>query len=86
MKVRKLRQWFLSLTVFVVIMGGLASADIRVREGLTALAFGGDPLHRRAADLAEALYAAVRHQSIENAPMVVFAAIGFVLFVFMVRS
>ena len=29
---------------------------------------------------------AVRHQSLENAPLLVFAAVGAVLFVFMVRT
>ncbi len=29
---------------------------------------------------------ALRHQSIENAPLLIFAAVGAVLFVFMVRA
>ena len=82
----KIRQWLVSITVFVVIMGALASVDDRVQDSITSLVSGGNPLHRRAADVGEALFSAARYQSIENAPMVVFAALGFVLFLFMVRS
>ncbi|HXW08599.1 MAG TPA: hypothetical protein VD833_25435 [Vicinamibacterales bacterium] len=82
----KIRQWLISLTVFVIVMGGLATADDRVRESLAGLVGGGTPLHHRAVEVGSALYSALRHQSIENAPMVIFAALGFVLFLFMVRS
>ena len=40
----------------------------------------------RASQLGDALATAVRYQSIENAPMVVFATVGAVLFLFMVRT
>jgi hypothetical protein len=49
---------------------------------------GGDgltPWGDRVSDLGTALMSAVRHQSIENAPLLVFAAVGAVLFVFMLK-
>lgn len=83
------RQWMLSMTVFVVIMGGLTFVDERVRDRFTALVAGGDgmsPMNDRLADLGGALWSAARYQSIENAPLVVFAALGMVLFLFMART
>ena len=54
---------------------------------LSSLIFGGvSPWGDRIGDLGGALAMAVRHQSIENAPLLVFAAVGAVLFVFMVRT
>ena len=66
----------------------LASVDARVRERVTDVVSGGDgltPWGDRVSDLGTALMSAVRHQSIENAPLLVFAAVGAVLFVFMLK-
>jgi len=84
-----LRQSTLSITVFVVVLGGLVSVDPRVRERITALLYGGDGVSsvgERAGELGDALLSAVRYQSIENAPLLIFATVGIVLFLFMVRS
>ena len=46
-------------------------------------------LHAAQADIAElggALWSAARYQSIENAPLLVFATVGAVLTVFMLKS
>jgi hypothetical protein len=40
----------------------------------------------RASYLGDAVLTAVKHQSLENAPLVVFATVGAVLFLFMVRT
>jgi hypothetical protein len=72
-----------------MIMLALVSIDARVRERVSDLVSGGDeltPLGDRATELGSALLDAIRHQSIENAPLVVFAAVGALLFVFMVRT
>jgi hypothetical protein len=82
----KIRQWLLSITVFVVLLGVLASVDERVQDSLTQLVSGGNPVHRRAMGVVDALFSAAQYQSIENGPMMAFVALGFVLFVFMVRS
>ncbi len=69
----------------------LVSVDDRVRERFNDLVFGGSggtltPWGDRAGDFANALLTAARYQSIENAPLLVFAAVGAVLVVFMLKS
>ena len=90
MKVKSgVRQSMLSLIVFVIVLVGLVLVDVRVRDRFSNLLSGGDqlsPLGDRAADLGSALVSAVRHQSVENAPVLVFTTVGVVLFLFMVRS
>lgn len=79
----------LSITVFVIVLAGLVFVDPRVRDRVGALVTGGDgasSLGDRAGDLGNALMTAVRYQSIENAPLLIFATVGAVLFVFMVRT
>ena len=85
-----LRQTVLSGLVFCGILAALVSVDPRVRDRMTELVGGGgDPLaswSSRATQLVDALGTALRHQSIENAPLLVFATVGAVLFLFMVRT
>lgn len=79
----------LSITVFVIVLGGLVFVDPRVRDRMSALVWGGDGVSsagERAGDLGSALLTALRYQSIENAPLLIFATVGAVLFVFMVRT
>lgn len=79
----------LSVTVFVIVLGGLVFVDARVRDRMSALVFGGDGVSSvgdRATELGGALMSALRYQSIENAPLVIFATVGIVLFLFMVRT
>ncbi|MGB2715545.1 MAG: hypothetical protein WBC51_15290 [Vicinamibacterales bacterium] len=86
---RKLRQTLGSAAVFVAILAALVSVDARVQERFTEVFAGGDglsPWGDRLGDLGAALIGALRHQSIENAPLLVFAAGGLVLFLFMVKS
>ena len=83
-----LRQWMLSTLVFGGVLIALTSVDARVRERVTDVVTGGDsltPWGDRVSDLGSALALAVRHQSIENAPLLIFAAVGGVLFVFMLK-
>lgn len=84
-----LRQWIVSTAIFLVVLIGLVSVDDRVGERVNDLVSGGDtvtPWGDRVQDLGGALLAALRYQSIDNAPMLVFTAVGAVLFVFMLKS
>jgi hypothetical protein len=85
----KLRQWILSMAVFVLVLGGLVSVDQRVRDRFYNLVTGGDGISSwddGLVQLGDALVSAVRYQSIENAPLLIFATVGAVLFLFMVRT
>ena len=77
----------LSALVFCGILLALASVDARVRDRVERRGHRrrrASPWGSRVTDLADALTTAVRHQSIENAPLMVFATVGAVLFLFMV--
>ena len=83
------RQYALSVAVFLIVLGGLVSVDARVRDRFSELVHGGDSVSSggdRLGDLGGALMTAARYQSIENAPMLVFATVGAVLFLFMFRT
>jgi len=86
---RGIKQGFVSTAIFAVVLGALVSVDDRVQERFTGLFAGGGqgltPWGDRAADLVGALTTALRHQSIENAPVLIFTAVGAVLVVFMVK-
>jgi hypothetical protein len=84
-----LGQALASLSVFVILLVSLASVDQRVHDKFTDLIAGGPSVATwtdRAAGLLDTVSTAVRYQSIENAPMVLFATVGGVLFLFMVRT
>ena len=84
-----LPQALASLTVFVVLLVSLASIDPRVHDKVSELMASGQnvgSLANRTSELIDTVSTAVRYQSIENAPMVLFATIGGVLFLFMVRT
>jgi hypothetical protein len=84
-----LRQAVLSSLVFCGILLALVSVDARVRDRMSDVVTGGDGVSSwgsRVTELADALTTAVRYQSIENAPLMVFATVGAVLFLFMVKA
>jgi hypothetical protein len=84
---RGLQQALISAAVLAIVIAALISVDDQVRERFQMLFAGGvSPWAARASDLGHALMSALRHQSIENAPLLIFAAVGAVLFVFMVRA
>ena len=83
------RQWMLSTLVFGGVLLGLASVDARVREKVGDVLRGADtltPFGDRLTDVGSVVTTAIRHQSIENAPLLLFAVVGAVLFLFMVRT
>ena len=83
-----IQQALASLAVFVLILVALVSVDEHVRDRFTELVSSGgvESVGQKASILGDAVVTAVRHQSIENAPLVVFAVAGAVLFLFMVRT
>ena len=84
-----MRDGAISAAVFGGIMFAVVSVDPRVRDHVSEL-FGNTtnlaPMSSRAGDLADALWTSVRHQSLDNAPLVVFATVGVLLTIFMLRS
>ena len=83
-----MRQGALSAAIFGAIMFALVSVDARVRDQVSELIGSTTsvaPLSSRVADLGDALWTAARHQSIENAPMVVFVFAATVLVLGMLR-
>ena len=83
------RQGFASAAVFVVLLLTLVSIDARVKDRFTELVAGDNSVSSwsdRASYLGDAVASAAKHQSIENAPLLIFATVGAVLFLFMVRT
>ena len=86
---RGIRQAIVSAAVFMIVLLAIVSADSQVRERFTDLASGTTntaALTDQSATIVDAVTGAVKHQSIENAPLLVFATAGVVLFLFMVRT
>ena len=84
-----IREGVVSAALFTAILFALVSVDPRVRDHVAGL-FGSSasvgPLSARFNELFAALWSAIRYQSMENAPLLVFATVGAVLTVFMVRN
>ena len=84
-----LRQTAISGGVFAMLLLTLISLDDRVRERATELVSGAGNVtswDNRVSMFTDALADAARYQSIENAPLLIFATVGAVLFLFMVRT
>jgi hypothetical protein len=84
-----IREGAVSAVVFSAVLFALVSVDPRVRDHVSDFVGSSSsmaPLSARASELAGALWSAARYQSIENAPLLVFATVGAVLTVFMLRS
>jgi hypothetical protein len=84
----KVKQALVSGGVFCVLLFALMSIDPHVRDRFFDLVIGGgvSSFGDRASMLGDALVSAVKYQSLENAPMVVFATAGAALVLFMVRT
>ena len=84
-----IKQAVMSGGVFAALLFALVSFDPHVQGRFSELVAGEGSVSSftdRASMLGDALMSAVKSQSIENSPMVVFAAVGAVLFLFMVRT
>jgi hypothetical protein len=80
-----------SLLCLAVILVVLVSVDPQVRMKASAMMddpVGGavTPFGDKVTDLGDALVDALKAQSIDNAPMLVFAVVGAVLFIFMLKT
>lgn len=85
----RIRKYALSVAVFGLLLLSLVWYDERVRNRFDDVVAGRadmSPLDDRLADLGDAVAIAVRTQSLENGPLVVFATVGAALFVFMFRT
>lgn len=77
---------------FALIAGGLVVIDQRVREQVVAIASGGNAsgellsVGARLRELGLLAFQAVRHQSIEHAPLTLFALAALILLVLMLRT
>ena len=82
------REGAVSAVVFGAVLFALMTVDPRVREHVTQLAQSGSvmPMGDRVGDLGSALWSAARDKSLDNAPLLVFASVGAVLTVFMLRT
>ena len=83
------RDGAISAAVFGGVMFALVSIDPRVRDHVSDLVGGTTsvaPIGSRLGELGDVLWSAARHQSIDNAPLAVFATVGIVLTIFMLRS
>jgi len=83
------RQAIVSAAVFATVLMALVSIDDRVRDRFAQLVSGSNGMSSwstRLGELASALITAAKYQSIDNAPLLIFAVVGAVLVVFMVRT
>lgn len=84
-----LRQTAISAGVFALLLLVLVSLDDRVRDRVSMLASDAGSVtswKARAGMFTDAIVDAAHHQSIDNAPLLIFATVGTVLFLFMVRT
>ena len=83
-----LRQAFLSAIVFCLLLFAVMSVDPRVKERMENFVFGGglSSIDNHASNVGHTLVSAVKYQSIENGPMMIFAVGGVILFIFMFKA
>lgn len=83
-----LREATVSAGVFAAVLFALVSVDSRVHDRVSDLFRTGavTPWGDRAGDLVDAVWAAARYQSFDNAPVLIFMTVGAVLMVFLFRS
>jgi len=83
------REGVLSAAVFGAILFALVSVDPRVEAQVTDLMRGSANVNSwssRLGDVGGALWSAARDHSIDNAPLLVFATVGTVLTLFMLKT
>lgn len=82
------REGLLSAAVFGAILFALVSVDPRVEMQITDLVRGSSVMSwsDRLGDIGGALWSAARDHSIDSAPLLVFATVGTVLTLFMLKT
>jgi hypothetical protein len=85
----RFRQFAWSLAGFAIVVIALISVDENVRHRFETMLWGGDGVgswDTKAMGLGNAMVSLFRYQSLENGPLLIFAAVGVLLFFFMVRT
>ena len=85
----KLRQFLLSVGGFALLLAALVAVDSRVRDELDRLLWGGNGISswdNRALAMTNSVTEAVGFQGIDNGPIMIFAIVGGVLFLLMLRA
>ena len=85
----RFRSVLLSTAGFALVALAVAWLDPRVRDKFAQLLQAGDGIaswDNRVLDLIGQVVSTIRYQSIDNGVVMVFAAVGAVLFLFMVRT
>ena len=82
------REGAISAIVFGAVLFALVCVDPRVKTQVSDTLRSGNALSwsNKASDLGGALWSAARDRSMDNAPVLVFATVGAVLTVFMLRT
>jgi hypothetical protein len=88
---RRIRELLLSAACLFAVLGGLIAADSRVRDRFmaafdTATHVGPTEWTARVDAFGGAVLQAARHQSIEHAPLLIFAAAAAILVAFMLKT
>jgi hypothetical protein len=83
-----IREGAVSAIVFSAVLFALITIDPRVQAQVTESLRSGSAWSwgDRVGEIGGALWSAARHQSMDNAPLLVFATVGAVLTVFMLRT
>jgi hypothetical protein len=83
-----IRDGAITAIVFGIVLFGLVSFDPRVHDRMTELIVSGSvtPWGDRVGDLINTLWTAAATQSMDNASVLLFVAVGTVLTLFMVKS
>jgi hypothetical protein len=86
-----IRETVLSITCLVAVLSTLLAVDVRVRERLSMVSTevtteGVGTWGERVKSLGAAIVQAARDQAVDQAPLLVFAGVGLVLLLFMLRT
>jgi hypothetical protein len=81
------RETAVSVFCFAAVVGALFFLDPRVRVQMESFMDGGiSPWRHRATSLANTLFMSLRDQSMENGTWLLFAVVGVLLFLFMLKT
>ena len=85
----RLRQYLLSIGVFALLVAAVMSVDSRVRDEVNRVLWGSDGVATwddRALSATRSVTDSFQYQGIDNGPVMVFAVVGGVLFLLMLRA
>jgi hypothetical protein len=85
----RLRQYLLSIGVFALLVTAVVAVDSRVRDEVNRVLWGSDGVATwddRALSATRSVTDSFQYQGIDNGPVMVFAVVGGVLFLLMLRA